>query len=246
MTNSYRTHLYAHYGSNFQDTPQEFDLGASRRWGKARRYQLRGWLPQDHSAKILDLACGRGWLLHFFKDQGYENVYGVDISPDQVAHAKQITPNVVQGSIFDYLSSHPQEFDLITGFDILEHLTKDEALQLFSLSYSSLKPGGAIILQTPNAAGPWGGYYFFSDLTHELGINTNSLRRLMRMFGYENFEVRECSPALWGYSVASTGRALLWQVIRLWFMVWNLIEIGTVGDRIYTRNLVVKGVRPHI
>ena len=245
MKNSYRNQLYSHYGKNFQDTPHEFDYEAASRWGKARKYQLRSWLPTDHSAKILDLACGKGWLLHFFLGLGYSNVHGVDISPDQVSHARQLVPTVVQGSILDYLQDHSNEFDLITGFDIVEHLTKDEVLQLLSLSYISLKPGGTVIVQTPNAASPWGGYYYFNDLTHEVGFNTNSLRRLMQMAGFTTIEVRETEPALWGYSVASTIRSLLWRVLRLWFIAWNIVEIGAVGDRVLTRNLIIKGNKPN-
>lgn len=241
---SYRVQLYANYGQQFQDTPIQFDVQAARRWGRYRRYQLRGWLPAERSARILDVACGRGWLIHTFIEMGYNNVHGVDISPDQVAHAQQVTPNVTQGNILEFLAEHPREFDLITGFDIVEHLHKDEVIRLLDLSYRALSPGGGLILQTPNAAGPWGGYYFFNDLTHEVGFNTNLLSRLMRMVGFEEVSARECDPPLWGNTAVSTVRAVLWRLLRLFFMAWSLIEIGTTDARVFTRNLVIRGVKP--
>lgn len=241
---AYRAMLYSQYGKNFQDTTPAFDQDASIRWGKARRYQLRGWLPYDRSAAIVDLACGRGWLVHFFMQLGYDNVWGVDISADQIAHAKQITNNVIEDDILTFLEQSPTSYDLITGYDILEHLDRDEVLRFLSASFASLKPGGRLILQTPNAAGPWGGFYYFNDLTHETGLNPNSLRRLMYVNGFEHVAARECGPALWGNSFASTIRSILWSALRLGFISWNLIEIGTMGDRIFTRNFIISGVKP--
>ena len=87
QSSNYRERIYASYGKNFQDAPENFDYKASRRWGKARRYHIRGWLPESRTARIVDLACGGGNLLHFFVEQGYQRVEGVDISPDQVAIA---------------------------------------------------------------------------------------------------------------------------------------------------------------
>ncbi len=62
---TYRDRIYASYGKNFQDAPENFDRNASLRWGKARRYHLRGWLPESKMARIVDLACGGGKLLNF-------------------------------------------------------------------------------------------------------------------------------------------------------------------------------------
>jgi len=41
----YRARIYERYASNFQSAPQMFEVEASRRWGKAYRHYLRGWLP---------------------------------------------------------------------------------------------------------------------------------------------------------------------------------------------------------
>src|SRR5215475_9506210 len=96
MTTDYRTRLYAEYGKHFQDAGNTFDRKASSRWGKSYRYYLNGWLPNNRNAEIVELACGGGRLLHFLKNSGYQQLTGVDISPDQVALSRQITPNVSQ------------------------------------------------------------------------------------------------------------------------------------------------------
>ena len=91
LQTNYRAPIYKKYASNFQDAPRTFDEDAAWRLGRAYRYYLREWLPVDKEVNIVDLACGGGRLLYFFDRMGYENIQGVDISPDQVRVAKQVT-----------------------------------------------------------------------------------------------------------------------------------------------------------
>lgn len=242
--NNYRDRIYANYGKNFQDAPDNFDHNASLRWGKTRCYHMRGWLPESKTARIVDLACGGGQLLHFFVERGYQRVEGVDISPDQVALSRQVTSNVTQGNVIEFLEANPSQFDLITGFDIIEHFYKDEALQFLDSAYAALTPGGRLVLQTPNAEGPWGAQHRYNDFTHEIGFNPNSLSRLLCVAGFRGNEVRECDPPPYGLSLFSSIRFVLWQVIRLQLMAWNLIETGSMGDRVFTRVFLITGIRP--
>ncbi len=128
-TTNYRARIYENYASNFQDAPETFDETAAWQWGRAQRYYLRQWLPTDKNAHIVDLACGGGKLLYFFKRMGYTNITGVDISPEQVKLAKQVTPDVEEANVLVWLEAHPASFDLISGFDIVEHFHKDEVLR---------------------------------------------------------------------------------------------------------------------
>lgn len=241
LTSSYRDRIYASYGKNFQDAPETFDQLSSRKWGKARRYHLRGWLPADKSARIVDLACGGGKLLHFFVEQGYREVEGVDISPDQVALSRQVTSKVTQGNVIEFMAANPGKFDLITGFDIVEHFYKDEALRFLDAAYGALKPGGRLILQTPNAGVPWGMQARYGDFTHELGFNPNALGRLLRVAGFGNIAARECEPPPVGHSLFSSIRFVLWQLVRLQLTARNLIESGGPGDGVFTRVFLISG-----
>jgi 2-polyprenyl-3-methyl-5-hydroxy-6-metoxy-1,4-benzoquinol methylase len=243
QTNNYRQRIYTSYGKDFQDESDEFDFEASLRWGKTRRYHLRGWLPESKTARIVDLACGGGKLLHFFSEQGYQRVEGVDISPDQVELSRQITPNVTPGNVIEFLEANTGQFDLITGFDIVEHFYKDEVLRFLDAAHAALKPGGRMILQTPNAGVPWGVQTLYGDFTHETGFNSNALERLLRVTGFSNNAVRECDPPPYGLSLFSSIRFMLWQVIRLQMMARNLIETGSTGGRVFTRVFLVTGIK---
>lgn len=98
-----RTRLYENYGEIFQSAPERFDTPAAARWGRAYSYYLSGWLPESKEARIVDLACGYGRLLYFFREREYRNVTGVDISPDQVHRARQVVPEVHEASVLHFL-----------------------------------------------------------------------------------------------------------------------------------------------
>lgn len=237
----YRARIYERYASNFQSAPQFFDVTAARRWGKAYRHYLRGWLPERRDARILDVACGGGRLLQFYLDAGYTEVHGVDVSPEQVALARQVTPNVTQVSALDYLAEHPGRFDLISGLDIVEHFRKDEVLHFLDQCFGALKPAGRLVLQTPNAESPWGTQHRYNDLSHELAFNPNALSRLLALVGFEAIEAREQGPVPWGYGPASTLRWCAWQAIRAALKVWNIAETGYPGSEVFTRVFLMTG-----
>lgn len=239
----YRARIYERYASNFQSAPQMFEVEASRRWGKAYRHYLRGLLPARCAACILDVACGGGKLLQFYLDAAYTDVHGVDVSPEQVALARQVTPNVTQANVLDYLVENPGRFDLISGLDIVEHFRKEEALYFLDLCFAALKPGGRLVLQTPNAESPWGTHHRYNDLTHELGFNPNALSRLLALVGFDDIEAREQGPVPWAYSVASTLRWCVWQGIRAGLKVWNVAETGDAGSGVFTRVFLISGIK---
>jgi 2-polyprenyl-3-methyl-5-hydroxy-6-metoxy-1,4-benzoquinol methylase len=237
----YRTRIYERYASSFRNTKLDFDERAKICWGKAFDYYFRGWLPKQNDAMIADLACGDGNLLYFFKRRGYTHTSGVDISPEQVQIAKQVNPGVVEADVIDFLETRPETFDLITGLDIIEHLQKDEILRFLDGCLTALKPGGRLILQTPNAESPWGNSIRYGDFTHEVCFSPDSLKSLMRLCGFHSIETREQGAIAWGYSFACSIRYLIWQVIRLGLKVYNLAETGHSGSGVFTRVFVISG-----
>lgn len=236
----YRARIYERYAVNFQDASETFDDVAALRWGMGYRYYLRNWLPANKNSAIVDVACGGGKLLSFFKNMQYKNIAGVDISSQQVRLARQVTPFVDEANILEWLEAHPSAFDLITGLDIIEHLDKSEVLRFLDASYGALKPGGRLILQTPNAESPWGSSIRYADFTHELGFSSTLLSRLLDLSGFQGMEVREAGPVPRGYSVFSSLRYIVWGVIRALLKIWNLAETGSPGSGVFTRVFLIK------
>jgi 2-polyprenyl-3-methyl-5-hydroxy-6-metoxy-1,4-benzoquinol methylase len=239
---SYRQRIYENFASRFQDAPESLDFAEVQRWGKAYDYRFRGWLPARKEAAIVDLACGGGKLLYFFKQRGYQVLSGVDISPEQVMLARQVVPEVIKGNVLDFLEAHPQTFDLLTGLDIIEHFHKDEVLRFLDLCHAALRPGGRLILQTPNAESFWGCMHRYNDFTHEIAFNPNLLRRLLALCGFKEIEARETGPIPLGHSAASTVRYIVWQGFRGVLKLWNLAE-GHTSSGVFTRTFLVSGVK---
>ncbi|MDT7920313.1 MAG: class I SAM-dependent methyltransferase [Meiothermus sp.] len=234
----FREVIYSSYGRHWQDAGEHFDPAAAARWGRAYGWYLRGWLPARRDAAIADLACGQGRLLYWLKSLGYTSLYGVDIAPDQVALARQVA-NVDQEDLLSWLAERPERFDLLIGLDIIEHFARDEALRFLELAYAALKPGGRLVLQTPNADSPFGLQVRYGDITHEWAYNVNQLARLLRRAGFVAIEAREQGPVPWGYSLASTARFLVWRLIRAGLQLWNLAETGATLP-VLTRVFLIK------
>lgn len=239
---SYRQRIYENYASRFQDAPETFNVADAHRGGQLYDYRFRGWLPARKEAAIVDLACGGGKLLYFFKQRGYQVISGVDISPEQVRLARQVVPEVIEGNVLDFLESHPQTFDLVTGLDIIEHFHKEEVLRFLDLCHAALRPGGRLILQTPNAESFWGGGVRHGDFTHEVCFSPGNLLRLLALCGFRELEARETGPVPWGHSAASTVRCVVWQGFRAVLKLWNLAE-GHAGSGVFTRVLLASGVK---
>ncbi|MBU4380848.1 class I SAM-dependent methyltransferase [Candidatus Parcubacteria bacterium] len=106
--------------------------------------------------KILDIGCSGGPLINLLKENGFMNIYGIDISVDAINLCKKRGINnvtVMDGTKTLYKDG---EFDTIIASDILEHL-KDEDSAL-SEWYRLLKPNGKLILSVPALNSLWSGH----------------------------------------------------------------------------------------
>jgi len=86
---------------------------------------IKQYLPGCRS--VLDVGCSFGFLTAALQDQGLDS-WGVDISPQATAHApERVRRTVLPISAMRMLEVfHPGQFDLVTCFDVLEHLYIEE------------------------------------------------------------------------------------------------------------------------
>lgn len=92
---------------------------------------------------IIDVGCNTGELLDFAKSRGCQT-FGVEYSAAgrAIAQAKG-------HQVYDRQEgAEGQQFDILTAFDLVEHLY--DAGQFISFSTKALKPGGVMILHTGN------------------------------------------------------------------------------------------------
>ncbi len=105
----------------------------------------------SHSDNILDYACGSGNFLGTFENLGNCSI-GVDISSNQINYANKKfgdSAKFIELDNFD-ISSYKSKFNTITCLGLIEFIDKNEVNKLIDKFYFSLKPGGSLIITTPN------------------------------------------------------------------------------------------------
>lgn len=210
-------------------------------WSKPYAWYLRGWLPADRDASVLEMGCGEGHLLAALKGWGYQKVRGIDLRPEAVTFCRARGLEAETADAREYLKGRVAEFQLICAIDMLEHLDREEGRLLLEDVHRALGPGGAVILQVPNLASPFGGAIFFGDLTHHTGFTETSIRQLLGLTGFSQVEVRPAGPGPW--SLKSAVRYLLWRMASLPVRLWHVIECGDAGPPVLTRVLLARGRR---
>ena len=229
---SYRERYYNHYVSTKKNDTQalseEYNFFA-----KISTKRFRGFLPKDKEAKIIDVACGSGPFLYLLQKEGYKNIEGVDLSKEQLEVARKMgIRNLRLADIFKYLPKYPQNFDMIIARDILEHLKKDEIIELLNLVYQALKLGGKVLISTPNAQSLFGASTTFIDFTHEQGFTPQSLSQILRVGNFEDVMVYGEKPII--HDFRSAIRTGLWWCIEKILKLYVIIECGT-GRGIWKR-----------
>jgi len=115
---------------------------------------------------VLDLGCGPGYFLDLLRDRGIRGV-GIDFDPAMVRAARGRGHDAREGD-HNLVATFHEAFDGIHLSHVIEHLWGDEAVGLLEASYGALRPGGLLIVRTPN----WGNATvrhggFWLDHTHK-------------------------------------------------------------------------------
>jgi 2-polyprenyl-3-methyl-5-hydroxy-6-metoxy-1,4-benzoquinol methylase len=194
--------------------------------------RLAKWLPGDRNSSLLDLGCGQGKFLGYLHLRGYTNITGVDISPEQVNLARSAVQDarIHEMDMLDFLAGKNNCYDCISALDVIEHLEKDRVLHFLEAVFNALNPGGRLILQTPNAASPWGMSLRYGDFSHGCCFTPSNLRQLLALTGFKEIYLQDTAPI-----PKRPARYILWKIFSLYFKLYNLVEMGTIGDGIYTR-----------
>lgn len=233
---SLRDRLYERYRSN-----QTAITPVDERTQRAPYLQrlISKHFPADKNARILDVGCGSGTLLYFLREAGYQNIYGIDTSAEQVEQARQLGfENVSHDDVFTFLEATADDsYEAVAAFDIIEHLTKSELLHFADEIYRTLAPGGVWIIHAPNAEGFLGSRVRYADLTHEQAFTPASVEQLTRAAGFRSSKCFEDAPIAHG--LKSTARLAVWKTGRGLLRLFLMAETGDAGrNAIFSQNLL--------
>lgn len=148
---------------------------------------IKPHLDMSRDARILDVGCGFGNALYALKRLGYDNVMGVEVSNEQADVCRQagFTVEVVEDSIA-WLVNHPNQFDFIILFDVLEHVRVENQIDFLRALYTALKSGGKLLLTVPNANSILNSRWRYNDYTHHSSFTEHSLRFVLLNSGFKN------------------------------------------------------------
>jgi O-antigen chain-terminating methyltransferase len=177
------THALDHFYQAFED---EF-RGSST----LIRERLQKYLPLLSEAglvsgsRILDIGCGRGEWLGLLREHHYA-VTGLDLNTAMVEHCQQAGLDVIEADALAYLQALPDaSLDAITGFHIVEHLPFENLVVLAQDAFRVLRPGGIILLETPNPRNVLvGSFSFYLDPTHRNPIPFELLWFVLKYCGF--------------------------------------------------------------
>ena len=132
--------LKDYYSYCFEDEP-----------GNPLVQQYEVWLDQVEAirppGRLLDIGCGTGLFLSVARRRGWEP-FGIDESREATAHARDhfgLDPWVGE---FESFVDSSETFDLVTGWDIIEH--SRDPVGLMRSARSRLATDGVVALSTPN------------------------------------------------------------------------------------------------
>ncbi|QTP55253.1 class I SAM-dependent methyltransferase [Billgrantia sulfidoxydans] len=134
----------------------------------------------------LDLGCGRGEWLELLRDSGVV-AQGVDLDEDMLAACHECGLHVNKADALSCISDMDDEsVTIISAFHVIEHIPFNDLQSLLKESFRVLKPGGLLILETPNSENiVVGTSRFYLDPTHQRPIPAQLLSFISEYLGFQ-------------------------------------------------------------
>jgi len=144
---------------------------------------------------VVDVGCGRGEWIEVLRENGLL-AYGVDANSVAVARCREKGLAVEeQDGLEHILSLSDRSVGAVTAFHFVEHLPLEILLKFLDEALRVLKPGGVVLLETPNPDSlQVGANTFYLDPTHQRPIPAGLLRFLLESRGFGSIEVLPLHP----------------------------------------------------
>ncbi len=186
-------------------------------------------------APVLDVGCGRGEWLELLRDQQMHG-RGIDINRLFVDACHGRGLDVEHADVLEALRNQPEaSVGALTSMHLVEHLPFELVIALLDEARRVLRPGGLLLLETPNPENiAVGACQFYIDPTHRNPIPPETLRWLVEARGFHGARIERLT----------VGRKLAWPG-RVADDVPGALTINALSDQFAAApDYAVLGLRP--
>jgi predicted TPR repeat methyltransferase len=236
MQTDFRNELYKRYDSTYKIHISNFDeplIQNMWKWFDKKYLPLISSYPKE--SPILELGCGRGYMLEYLRKHGFSNLKGIDISEEQISISRKKGFDVDIANAIEFLEKNKNQFKIVIALDFVEHFYREELLSLFQGIYDSLEERGLFFFHTPNGQTILTSDLVYGDLTHLTIFTPNSAQQILRAVGFNKIDYFEAGPV--PKNMNGFIRSIFWKIIKLGYNCIRLIEAGSTL-KILTQNFI--------
>ena len=152
---------------------------------------IRKHLSDWGKGTFIDVGSGRGEWLDVLKENGASDYIGVDLNQTQNKICEERGHRTICMDCIQYLRERPEKsVDLVTGFQIIEHLPLPIFVQLVEECKRVLKPGGMLLFETQNPSNlSVGADTFYIDPSHIRPLDPRLIEFLVKWCGFEQTQI---------------------------------------------------------
>ena len=162
----------------------------------AYRAFFEPWLDHELAPKALDLGCGRGEWLELLRDAGFSS-RGVDLDLGMLSGLRKLGLDARHANALQALrETDAESLAIVSAFHLVEHIPFEDVRTIVREAMRVLKPGGLLILETPNPENlVVGSSLFYQDPTHLHPLPPELLRFTVEYEGFERHVITRLQEA---------------------------------------------------
>ena len=187
----------------------------------------RAGLPARAGLAVLEIGFGNGRFAGWAKKQGWRYI-GTEQDPALVARARAAGFDANPAATPLEQLAGAGTLGLVVAFDVLEHLTIDDGIELLRSARKLLAADGIFLARFPSGDSPFGRAIQHGDRTHRTAIGSGMVQQMALESGFDVARIAAPALPIFGVGLVSGFRRALIRAIRA--------AIGSVLRKAYFDN----------